>query len=58
MEGVPPPLPLLGHLLAFRRDRVALLAACAAAPGDVIRLMTSRRATDIAGHGVLTTEDW
>ena len=38
MTGVPPPHPLLGHLLAFRRDRVGLLAACAAAPGDVIRL--------------------
>jgi cytochrome P450 len=30
--------PLVGHLLAFRRDRIGLLDACAATPGDVIEL--------------------
>src|SRR4051812_43969476 len=38
MTGGLPSHPLLGHLLAFRRDRVGLLAACADAPGDVVRL--------------------
>jgi len=30
--------PLVGHLFAFRRDRIGLLDACAATPGDVIEL--------------------
>jgi cytochrome P450 len=38
-EGRGAPASALGsHLLAFRRERVRLLAACAEAPGDVIRL--------------------
>jgi cytochrome P450 len=35
--------PLVGHLLAFRRDRVGLLDSCVAAPGDVIELRIARR---------------
>jgi cytochrome P450 len=36
--GGPAGRPLIGHLLAFRRDRLNLLDACVAAPGDVIEL--------------------
>jgi cytochrome P450 len=31
-------VPLLGHVPAFRRDRVGLLQACVEAPGDVVEL--------------------
>jgi cytochrome P450 len=36
--------PVVGHLLAFRRDPLSLLQACAAAPGDVIQLRIVRPA--------------
>ena len=36
--------PLIGHVPVFRRDRLALLDACAATPGDVIKLRLGRPA--------------
>lgn len=53
--------PLVGHVPAFRKHRLALLDACAAAPGDVIKLQLGgpayllKRAEDVqhvlvAGH--------
>ncbi len=38
VQRTPDGHPLVGHLLAFRRDRLELLDACVAAPGDVIEL--------------------
>jgi cytochrome P450 len=51
--------PLLGHLPVFHRDRLELLDACAASPGDVVQLRIGRpayllkRAEDV--HHVLVT---
>ena len=50
---------LVGHLLTFRRDPLTLLEACAAAPGDVVRLRIVkpayllRRAEDVR-HVLMT----
>jgi cytochrome P450 len=55
--------PLVGHVPAFRKDRLALLKACAATPGDVIEVRLGRsayllkRAQDVqhvlvAGHAM------
>jgi cytochrome P450 len=55
--------PLVGHVPAFRKDRLALLKACAATPGDVIELRLGgsayllKRAEDVqhvlvAGHAI------
>jgi len=60
--GEIPGQPLVGHLLAFRRDRLALLDACLAEPGDVIRLRIRtpayllKRAEDV-GHVLIDRED-
>jgi cytochrome P450 len=35
--------PVIGHLLAFRKDKLGLLEACGAASGDVIELRIGRR---------------
>jgi cytochrome P450 len=34
--------PIVGHLQAFRKDRLGLLDACLRAPGDVVRLRIGR----------------
>ena len=48
--GVAPgALPLLGHVPAFRRDRLALLASCADCPSPVVRCRL--------GHTVLVLKD-